>query len=94
MKRALAALTIGGVFVGLAVFLGHHEITTPIPFWVLLPGILVGAVVPGSGFSPEGDTHPWGLVSTLIVFAVNTVVYGGLAYIFAIIFGRFRRDSK
>ncbi len=81
MKRALAALIVGSSFVGVVFFLGHHNMATPIPFWVLLPGILAGALVPGSGFNPEGDTHPWSLVSAFTVFAVNVTIYGGFVYL-------------
>jgi hypothetical protein len=94
MKQALAALIVGSVFVGVVLALGRHSLATPIPFWVLLPGILTGALAPGSGFNPEGDTHPWGLVSTLVVFAVNTGIYSGLAYLALRLFGWPREISK
>jgi hypothetical protein len=56
-------------------------LATPIPFWLLLPGILTGACVPGSGFNPEGDTHPWDPLSVFVVYAVNIALYSGLAYL-------------
>ena len=94
MRRALVALIIGSVLVSLAFALGRHNLATPFPFWVLLPGILAGALVPGSGFNPEGDTHPWSLVSTFVVFAVNAGIYSALAYLALRLFGWRRKISK
>jgi hypothetical protein len=94
VKRALAALIVGSVFVVAVLALGRHNLATPIPFWVLLPGILAGALVPGSGFNPEGDTHPWSPVSTFVVFAVNAGIYTGLAYLALSLFGWPRKISK
>jgi hypothetical protein len=94
VKRASAALTVGSVFVCMILALGRHNLATPIPFWLLMPGILTGALVPGSGFNPEGDTHPWGLASTLVVFAVNVGIYSGLAYLALGLFGWPRKTPK
>ena len=81
--RALKALVVGGVFVAIVEVLGHRDLATPVPFWLLLPGILAGALSPDSGFNPEGDTdtHPWGPLGVMIAYAVNIVIYGGLAYV-------------
>ena len=94
MKRALAALIVGSVFVVAVLALGRHNLATPIPFWVLLPGILAGALVPTSGFNPEGDTHPWSLASKFVVFAVNAGIYSGLAYLALSLLGWPRKISK
>jgi hypothetical protein len=94
MKRTLAALFVGGAFVAAVELLGHHGVGTPIPFWVLAPGILAGAFAPDSGFNPEGDTHPWGGLSTFIVFAVNVGIYGGLVYVLLKLFGWPHRAQK
>jgi hypothetical protein len=60
VKRVLPVFFIGGAFVGVVEVLGHRGVGTPIPFWLMLPRILAGALAPDSGFNPEGDTHPWG----------------------------------
>jgi hypothetical protein len=66
--RALISLFIGGAFVFILFFIGHHGIGTPIPFLFLSPGILAGACIPGSGFNPEGDVHPWGVASLIVAY--------------------------
>jgi len=92
--NGLAALFIGSSFVGMVMLLGHHNVATPIPLVVLSPGILAGALAPGSGFNPEGDIHPWGFFSTFIVYAVNIAIYGGLAYLLLNLARWLRKDSK
>jgi hypothetical protein len=77
-RRPWLSLFIGGSFVGLLELLGHHNLATPVPFWLLLPGLLAGAVIPGSGFDLKDD-HPWSPLSTFVVYAVNVAIYGGLA---------------
>ena len=77
-RRTWLSLFIGGAFVGTLELLGHHEMATPVPFWLLLPGLLAGASTPGSGFDLKDD-HPWSVLSTLVVYAVNVALYGGLA---------------
>jgi hypothetical protein len=77
-RRPWLSLFIGGSFVGTLELLGHHDLATPGPFWLLLPGLLAGAVIPGSGFDLKDD-HPWSPLSTLVVYAVNVAIYGGLA---------------
>jgi hypothetical protein len=81
MTRAWTAIVLGSAFVGIVTVLGHEHFATPIPFWLLSPGILAGACVPGSGFSPEGDMHPWSPVSVFVVYAVNIALYSPLAYL-------------
>jgi hypothetical protein len=81
VNRAWKAAILGGTFVALLELLGHHRMATPLPFWLLSPGILAGAFVPDSGFNPEGDIHPWGPVSTFVLYAVNVAIYTGLAYL-------------
>lgn len=79
MRRVLLALVIGVVFVGVVWALGREQVWTPLPFWLLLPGIFAGATVPGSHFNLKSD-QPWGLVSRVVFYAVNTAVYGAAAY--------------
>lgn len=82
MKRLLVALLIGSVFVGLVSALGREQVATPVPFWLLLPGIVVGACAPDSHFDPEGNyQRQWGPISLVVLFAVNMAVYSGLAYL-------------
>jgi hypothetical protein len=71
---------LGGALVGIAKVLAHFDLATPIPFWLLLPGILTGACVPGSGFDLKDDTHPWSPLSVFVFYAVNIALYSGLAY--------------
>jgi len=94
MNRAWKALLLAGCLVGMAQLLGHYQVATPVPFYLLLPGIAAGAFAPDSGFNPEGDIHPWGPVSTFIVYAVNIAVYGGLAYLALYVFSWCRRTSE
>jgi hypothetical protein len=81
MTRRWTAFVLGAALVGIVEVLGHFKLATPIPFWLLLPGILAGACVPGSGFSPEGDLHAWSPVSVFVVYAVNIGLYSVLAYL-------------
>jgi len=78
-RQTWLSLFIGGAFVGTLALLGHHDMATPVPFWLLLPGIVAGAFVPGADLNPEGDEHPWGALATIVVYAVNVACYGGLA---------------
>jgi hypothetical protein len=94
MNRAFVSFVIGGVFVCAVQILGRLGFATPIPFVVLSPGIMAGAIAPDSGFNPEGDTHPWGPVSVVIVYAVNIGIYGGAAYLIFHFLRWPRRASK
>jgi hypothetical protein len=80
MTRRWTAFVLGGALVGIAKVLAHFDLATPIPFWLLLPGILTGACVPGSGFDLKDDTHPWSPLSVFVFYAVNIALYSGLAY--------------
>jgi hypothetical protein len=80
MTRTWTAFVLGAAFVGIIEALGHYNLATPIPFWLLLPGILAGAFVPGSGFSLKED-HPWSPLSVFVVYAVNISLHSGLAYL-------------
>jgi hypothetical protein len=81
MARQLwLSLLIGGIFVGLLEFLGRHNLATPVPFLLLLPGILAGTATPGSGFELKED-HPLSPLATIVFYAVNVAIYGGLAYL-------------
>ena len=93
MKRAFVAFIVGGAFVCLVFLLGHLQFATPIPFLLLSPGIFAGACVPGSGFNPEGDLHPWGALSVCAVIGVDVGIYGGMAYLFLFLLDRLRRTS-
>ena len=80
MTRAWTAIVLGGSLVGIAKVLAHYDLATPIPFWLLLPGILIGACVPGSGFNLKDDTH-WSPLSVFVFYTVNIALYSGLAYL-------------
>ncbi len=75
------SLVVGALIVGVAEWLGHSRLFTPIPFLVLAPGLFAGALAPDSGYNPEGDIHPWGIFSQLIAYGVNLGVYTVLAYL-------------
>lgn len=81
VNRAWKAFIIGGAFVGIVEVLGDYHMATPVPFFLLLPGIAAGAFIPDSGFNPEGDVHPWGPVSKFVVYAVNIAIYSGLTWL-------------
>jgi hypothetical protein len=89
-KLAGLALICGIPLVWIDKALNDHQIATSITFWFLLPGILAGALLPDSGFSPEGDTHPWGPVSTFIAYAVNIGLYSGLFFFLLCLIRRHR----
>jgi hypothetical protein len=91
VNRAWKAFIIGGAFVGIVKVLGHYGMATPVPFLLLIAGIAAGAFVPDSGFSFEGDVHPWGPVSAFVFYAVNIAIYSGLAWL---ILYRVRRPSR
>jgi hypothetical protein len=94
MKRVVLAVLIGGAFVGVVEVLGYRGVATPVPFNLLIIGILAGAHAPDTGFNPEGDLHPWGLVSTSIMYAVNIAIYSLLAYLILWVIGSARRLQK
>jgi hypothetical protein len=77
-RRRWLSLFIGGSFVGILQLLGHHGLATPVPFYLLLPGLLAGTAIPGSGFELKED-HPLSLPATLVIYAVDVALYGGLA---------------
>jgi len=94
MKREAIAIVAGGVFVGVAKLVGHNLTTGPTVALLLWPGLTLGALAPDSGYSPEGDLHPWGLISRLIVYGVNIALYAGLAYLLLGLVPRLRRELK
>lgn len=94
MKRVALAVLIGVVFVGVVTLLGSRHMMTPAPYDLLILGILVGAFAPDTGFNPEGDLHPWGPVSTSIMYAVNISIYSGLAYLILWVIASARKVEK
>ncbi|MBV8136771.1 MAG: hypothetical protein JO121_14240 [Deltaproteobacteria bacterium] len=94
MNRAGLALILGAAFVGFIELLGHHSIATPLPFFLLSIGLVAGGLAPDSGFSPEGDTHPWGPLSTSLAYAVNIAIYSGIAYLVLTLVRRRLRASR
>ena len=94
MKRVALAVVAGIVFVGVAKLVGHNMTTGPVVGLLLGPGMALGALAPDSGYSPEGDVHPWGPMSQLIVYGVDIALYAGLAYWLLGLVPRLRRESK
>jgi uncharacterized membrane protein AbrB (regulator of aidB expression) len=80
VNRVWQALIIGGVFVGIAGVLGYRHMATPMPFWLLLPGGIAAACVPGSGFNLK-EGQQLSPVFYLVLYPVNVAIYGGLAYL-------------
>ena len=79
--RALAALIIGGAFVFALAQLLLRLLMFPIPILLLFPGLVVGALLPGSGFNPEGTMDWWSTPYGFISYGVNVVFYSGLAFL-------------
>jgi hypothetical protein len=94
MKRGAIAIVMGSAFVGVAKLLGHTLTTGPIVALLLWPGLTLGALAPDSGYSPEGDLHPWGPISQLIVYGIDIAFYAGLAYLLLGLVPRLRRELK
>ena len=95
MKLAVVALGIGGAIVGAIELLGRNQVADPVPFFLLLPGVLVGALALYSGFNTEGDMHHWGFrLGTLILYGFNVVFYSGLAYLILRMWFRKRQPSS
>jgi uncharacterized membrane protein AbrB (regulator of aidB expression) len=80
VNRVWQALIIGGVFVGIVEVLGYRHMATPMPFWLLLPGVIAAACVPGSGFNLKTTQH-LSPVFYLVFYPVNVAIYAGLAYL-------------
>lgn len=78
--RKWIALGVSLISVVVLHLLATHGLLTPIPFWLLSPGIMAGALCPDSGFNPEGDLHPWGPVSSSVTYAVDVALYWCIAY--------------
>jgi hypothetical protein len=81
MYRALAALLIGGTIVCAILLALYHEMA-PFPFFFLLPGVVVSALIPGLGFNIKGGMDWWGTPSGLMACGVNILFYAGLVYLF------------
>jgi hypothetical protein len=54
----------------------------PIPILLLFPGVVVGALLPDSGFNVEGTMDWWNTPYGFISYGVNVVLYSGLAFVF------------
>ncbi|MDP9049666.1 MAG: hypothetical protein M3O31_02945 [Acidobacteriota bacterium] len=80
MSRKWIALSVGCCVVLALKLLALRDAITPVPFWMMLPGIMAGAICSDSGFDPEGDVHPWGAISTTVMYAVNLALYSGISY--------------
>jgi hypothetical protein len=79
MTRAWTAIVLGSAFAGIVMVLGHHALATPIPFWLLSPGILAGACVPDASSNLKEDIHS--PLTVFVAYAVNSALYSGLAYL-------------
>jgi uncharacterized membrane protein AbrB (regulator of aidB expression) len=81
MYRALAALFIGGTIVCATLLTLFHEMS-PFPFFFLLPGVVVSALIPGLGFNVKSGVELWGTPPGLMASGVNILFYAGLVYLF------------
>jgi hypothetical protein len=79
-RRLWLSLFIGGSFFGILNLLGYLNFATPVPFLLLLPGLIVGAATPGSGFELKDDS-PWSPLASLVFYTVDIAIYGSLAYL-------------
>jgi hypothetical protein len=80
VNRAWTAVILGGAFVGIVDVLGHHQMATPMPFWLLLPGLIAAMCIQRPGFSFK-DNHPFDPVAELVLYAVNVAIYAGVVYL-------------
>lgn len=87
MKRLWIAIGVGIALVAVLFAVGRLNIATPLPFWLLSPGIAIGIFMPDSHFDPEGGDNA-GPVSMIVMFVVNTAVYSGLIYLLLGLFAR------
>lgn len=78
MKRVWCAVIIASAVVTLANVLGRFSMATPIPFFLLLPGLMAGMCMPDAGKFKTDD--PWGPLATMTAYATNLVVHTGAAY--------------
>jgi hypothetical protein len=83
VRLAVAALGIGGAVVGAIELLGRNQVADPVPFFLLLPGVLVGALTPDLG-----------AISKLILYGVSVGFYSGLAYLILRVIQRVRKTSR
>ena len=78
MKRVWCAFIIASAVVALANVLARFSMATPIPFFLLLPGLVVGMCMPDAGRFKTDD--PWGPLATVTAYATNLVIHTGAAY--------------
>ena len=83
MRRAVAAFGFGGGFVVAIELLGRNQLAAPIPFFLLLPGMMAASLAPSS----------WGRVSLWIVYGVSVGLHSGAAYLILRAIRRFRKSS-
>jgi hypothetical protein len=88
MKRALTAVVVGAVFVGVMHLLAN---VWELLFSFLIAGAFVGFFADDAGWRTEGPPLPWGPVSTSIEYGVNSAIYAVLAYLILSSIGRVRR---
>ncbi len=74
-------MIIGAAFVVAAAQLLLKQLVFPIPILLLYPGVMIAALLPGSGFDPEGTMDWWRTLYGFIAYGVNVVLYGGVAYL-------------
>jgi len=79
IRRLILAGVLAAALVVLLEYLNHLH--TGATFGLLLPGIIVGCMLPDAACSAEGDLHPPGMVALILVRLVNIVFYGGLIYL-------------
>jgi hypothetical protein len=83
VQRLLKSGVVSFAIVGSMVLLAVLKIGTPIPFLILLPGIIAGAPIPDSHFDPEGQAigvpgpGPW---SITVFWLVNITLYAVILY--------------
>ena len=90
MKRVWCAVIIASAVVTVANVLARFSMATPIPFFLLMPGLIAGMSMPDAGAFKTND--PWGPLATVTAYATNIVIYTGVAY--GVLSSRFWRTTS
>jgi hypothetical protein len=61
--------------------MGRRNFATPIPFVLMSPGMVVGSLVPGSGYDIDGDFSTPSALSICVFYGIDTAMYSGIAYL-------------
>jgi len=71
VRLAASAFGIGGAFVAAIELLGRNQLAAPVPFLLLLPGMMTASLAPRS----------WDRISLWIVYGVDVCLYSGVTWL-------------